>query len=111
MDAALNYREPDIVSILILSSFLLVLNVGDHIVNSYLSCGLVAQILVGWGTSGAKLLNHDAENFITLLGYLGLIFLVFEGEYSMAKIWCSPSMQAAFPRMFKHYGRISFSHV
>lgn len=80
--AALPYHDPDIVTILILSSFLLLLNLVNHLLDNIIFCGLLGQVLVGvtWGTPGAKWLNVEAEEFIVRAGYLGLILLVFEGE-------------------------------
>ncbi|KIW64513.1 hypothetical protein PV04_09441 [Phialophora macrospora] len=81
VDAALAYHEPGIVTILILSSFLLVLNVLGSIIDHVFYCGLVGQVLIGmaWGAPGAKILPHSFEATVTQLGYLGLIMIVFEG--------------------------------
>jgi hypothetical protein len=79
--ASLPYHEPDIITILVQSSFLLVLNVVNHILDRLLYCGLIGQILIGivWGTPGGKWLSQAVEQVVVQLGYLGLIFLVFEG--------------------------------
>lgn len=81
MAAALPYHEPDIISILVTSSFLLVLNGINSVLDRAIYCGLVGQILVGvaWGTPGGKLLDTGFENSIIQLGYLGLILTVYEG--------------------------------
>jgi len=83
-EAALPYHEPSITTILIYTSFLLVLNIIDWAIDSVLHCGLVGQILVGvaWGTPGGKLLSREAEETIVQLGYLGLILIVYEGGCS-----------------------------
>ena len=80
--ASLPYHEPDIEKILILSSFLLLLNVMNHILDKIIYCGLLAQIFLGiaWGTPGAKWLGTSAEELIVKLGYLGLLLLVYEGK-------------------------------
>jgi Kef-type K+ transport system membrane component KefB len=80
--AALLYREPDIVSILVLSSFLLLLNAVNYILDRIAYCGLIGQILVGvaWGTPGGRLLEQGTEQVVVQLGYLGLILLVYEGK-------------------------------
>lgn len=77
----LPYHEPDIVTILTQSAFLLVLNIVNHIFDNLIFCGLVGQIFVGvaWGTPGGKLLGQEAEDVIVQLGYIGLILLVYEG--------------------------------
>ena len=73
--------EPHIVSLLILSSFLLLLNVVNFILDHAIYCGLLGQILVGiaWGTPGAKLLAPELETTVAQFGYIGLILLVYEG--------------------------------
>lgn len=81
---ALPYHEPGIVDILILSSFLLLLNVVNSIIDRYFFCGLIGQILIGiaWGLPGAAWLSISLQETITQLGYLGLLLLVFEGGLS-----------------------------
>ncbi|OCT45352.1 Na+/H+ antiporter [Cladophialophora carrionii] len=80
-DAALAYHEPDIVTILKQSSFLLVLNILGFILDHVFYCGLVGQVLIGmaWGAPGAKILPQLFQETVTQLGYLGLIMIVFEG--------------------------------
>lgn len=80
-EAALPYHEPGIVTILILVSFLLLLNLTNHVVDQLLYCGLLAQIFLGiaWGTPGANWLGREAERVIVNLGYLGLLLIVYEG--------------------------------
>ena len=84
--AALPYREPDIVTILVQSSFLILLNVVDWVLNNVVYCGLVGQILVGiaWGIPGADWLSQDAQDTIMQFGYLGLILIVYEGKVVLA---------------------------
>lgn len=79
--AALPYHEPGIVTILIQSSFLLVLNGINWILDNAIYCGLVGQILIGvaWGTPGANWLSEEVQDTVMQLGYLGLILIVFEG--------------------------------
>ncbi|EDU48222.1 conserved hypothetical protein [Pyrenophora tritici-repentis Pt-1C-BFP] len=78
---SLPYHEPGIVTILIQTSFLLLLNVINAALDRLLYCGLLGQVLVGiaWGTPGAKWLSTNMEETIVQLGYLGLILLVYEG--------------------------------
>lgn len=80
--AALAYEEPDIVTILVQSSFLLLLNIVNWIFDNAVYCGLVGQVLVGmaWGTPGATWLPLRVQETIAELGYLGLILIVYEGE-------------------------------
>ena len=79
--AALPYNEPTIKTILILSSFLILLNFINHVLDHLVYCGLIGQVLVGiaFGTPGAKWLDKATEHAIVQMGYLGLILLVFEG--------------------------------
>ncbi|KAK8154940.1 Sodium/hydrogen exchanger family-domain-containing protein [Phyllosticta citrichinensis] len=84
MAASLPYHEPGIVNILVQSSFLLILNLINVILDNTLYCGLIGQIFIGvaWGTPGAKWLGETTEEVIVHLGYLGLILLVYEGGLS-----------------------------
>ena len=79
--ASLPYHEPGIITILILVSFLLLLNVVNAALDRVLYCGLLGQVLIGiaWGTPGAKWLSPEVEEVIVQLGYIGLILLVYEG--------------------------------
>ncbi|CAD0094633.1 unnamed protein product [Aureobasidium mustum] len=79
--AALPYHEPEIVTILIQASFLLVLNCINWVLDNAIYCGLVGQILIGvaWGTSGANWLSEEVQETVMQLGYLGLILIVYEG--------------------------------
>lgn len=79
--ASLPYHEPNIVTILILTSFILLLNLVNHVLDKVLYCGLLGQIALGiaWGTPGGKWIGQEAEEFIVNLGYLGLLLLVYEG--------------------------------
>jgi hypothetical protein len=83
--AALSYHEPGIVTILIQSSFLLLLNALNYVLDRVVYCGLIGQILVGiaWGTPGAKWIGIESEQVVVQLGYLGLILLVYEGIHHL----------------------------
>jgi Kef-type K+ transport system membrane component KefB len=83
-EGALPYVEPGVVTILILSSFMLVLNLIGYALDRIIYCGLVGQILVGiaWGLPGAHWLSTATQQVFVQLGYLGLILLVFEGGLS-----------------------------
>lgn len=80
-DAVLPYREPGIVAILVLVSFVLLLNVASHFMDKILYCGLLAQIFVGiaWGPPGGDWLGRDLEHAVVDMGYLGLLLVVYEG--------------------------------
>jgi hypothetical protein len=81
--AALPYHEPGIVTILIQASFLIVLNGINWVLDNAIYCGLVGQILIGvaWGSPGANWLSPEVQDTVMQLGYLGLIFIVYEGTY------------------------------
>lgn len=81
-EKALPYREPEILTVLIWSGFIILLNVAGHICDRICSASLVGQIMVGvaFGTSGGRLLGVNAEEIVVILGYLGLLLLVFEGR-------------------------------
>jgi Kef-type K+ transport system membrane component KefB len=83
--SSLPYHEPDRLAILTQSSFLLLLNVIESVLNRVLYCGLLGQVLLGiaFGAPGGNLLSHEAQQIIVQLGYLGLILLVYEGGLSV----------------------------
>lgn len=60
---------------------MVLLNVVNYILDKYLYCGLVGQILLGiaWGTPGGKWIDQSTEKVFLDLGYLGLILIVYEG--------------------------------
>jgi hypothetical protein len=79
---SLPYHEPGIVTILIIASFLLLLNTINYALDRIVYCGLVGQLFIGiaWGIPGANWLSADLQHSIVQLGYLGLILIVYEGE-------------------------------
>ncbi|KAI1777186.1 Sodium/hydrogen exchanger [Hypoxylon cercidicola] len=79
--SSLPYHEPSIAQILILSSFLLALNIADAVLDRVLYCGLAGQVLIGaaWGAPGAGWLGPDVQTAVVQIGYLGLLLVVFEG--------------------------------
>jgi hypothetical protein len=82
--SSLPYHEPGIVTILVLTSFLLLLNILNAALDRVLYCGLLGQVFIGiaFGTPGAKWLSSNIEETVVQLGYLGLILLVYEGLVS-----------------------------
>ena len=75
------YVEPTIVSLLILSSFIYLLNVARSIVHRLLYAGLIGEILIGiiYAAPLANILKPEWQQTILDFGYLGLLLLVFEG--------------------------------
>ncbi|CUM64909.1 uncharacterized protein PRCAT00002527001 [Priceomyces carsonii] len=78
------YEEPNPVTILIYSGFILLLNAIKFVLDRLISCGLVGQILIGvtFGVPGCKWLTLSAQKTIMQLGYIGLILMVYEGGLS-----------------------------
>lgn len=75
------FTEPSLVRLLVLGSFLYLLNVirilGDYV----LYAGLIAEMGLGivYGSPLANILSYEWETTFNILGYLGLILIVFEG--------------------------------
>ncbi|KAF2488601.1 Sodium/hydrogen exchanger [Lophium mytilinum] len=84
MNTSLPYHDPGIVTILIQTSFIFLLNIVNSVLDHTLYCGLLGQVLIGiaWGTPGAKWIPLHAEEVIVQLGYIGLVLLVYEGGLS-----------------------------
>ncbi|KAK1622472.1 Sodium/hydrogen exchanger family-domain-containing protein [Colletotrichum phormii] len=82
--SSLAYHEPSIITIAILSGFLLLLNTVNYGLDKLVYCGLIGQVFLGiaWGTPGAKWLSDEMEHSMVQLGYLGLILIVYEGGLS-----------------------------
>lgn len=81
--ASLPYHEPDIVTILVQSCLLLVLNVVNSVLDKVIYCGLIGQLFIGiaWGIPGGNWLTLEAQHIIQQLGFIGLILLVYERLY------------------------------
>ncbi|KAF2670381.1 hypothetical protein BT63DRAFT_236793 [Microthyrium microscopicum] len=90
---SLPYNEPDITTLLSQSSFLLLLNLVDFLLNYALYCGLLGQVLLGiaFGKPGGNFLNESTQQAIVQLGYIGLILLIYEGGLSvcMRSVWAN----------------------
>ncbi|EGX49999.1 hypothetical protein AOL_s00076g485 [Orbilia oligospora ATCC 24927] len=81
MPSSLPYHEPNINTLLITTGFLLTLNLGNWALDRLVFCGLIGQIFIGTilGTPLLAWLPQDLEASAVLLGYLGLIILVYNG--------------------------------
>jgi len=77
------YHEPSATQIIILLSFLLLLNLAGKLAQLLLSAGLLGQIFIGiiYGTPLAGILEDSWEEAIVAIGYVGLLLVVFEGEH------------------------------
>ncbi|KAK2813632.1 hypothetical protein FQN50_000028 [Emmonsiellopsis sp. PD_5] len=93
--AALPYHEPPIPTLLITSTFLLLLNLINHFLDNLIYCGLLGQLFVGvaWGAPGAQWLSIELQEAVVKLGYLGLVLLVYEGGLSTSP----PTLRANLP--------------
>src|SRR5438046_985576 len=82
----LPYEAPSIDVILSLTALIVLLNAVRYGLDKVLYCGIVGEILLGtiWGTpvGGIAWLNGNIQEAIQVLGYLGLVGLVFEGGLS-----------------------------
>ncbi|KAJ3045540.1 hypothetical protein HDV00_009197 [Rhizophlyctis rosea] len=78
---AFPYEEPHTTTILTTASFIYLLNMVHHLLDTTLHCGLVGQILIGiiYGTPLGNILSHPLQQSIVELGYIGLILLVYHG--------------------------------
>lgn len=77
------YHEPGAVDLLVLGSFLYLLNLARWISDRLVYAGLLGELAVGiiYGPPVANILPHDWLQFILVLGYLGLVIIVFEVAY------------------------------
>lgn len=77
----LQYHEPDIISILVLISFLLFLSCLGWVFNRLIRAGLIGQILLGilYGAPVGNILEPEWQETFLALGYIGLILIIFEG--------------------------------
>ena len=75
------YVEPTIISLLILSSFIYLLNVARSIADRLFHAGIIGEIIVGmiYATPLSNILKTEWEQTILDFGYLGLLLIVFEG--------------------------------
>ena len=87
--SSLAYEEPSCIQLLVIASFIYLLNVVKVAADHLLYAGLVSQIALGiiYGVPLAQLLPLDWQTTFTALGYLGLILVVFEGETNSSVSW------------------------
>lgn len=84
--SSLPYVSPSLPTILSLFSFLILLNLFRYTLDTLLYCGLLGEIFIGvlYGLplGGSAWLSLPLQEAVQILGYLGLIALVFEGGLS-----------------------------
>ena len=76
------YHEPAISQVLVLGTFLYLLNLFGWVAQRFLNAGLLGQILLGviYGSPLAGWLHQSWEEAFVAVGYVGLLIVVFEGE-------------------------------
>ncbi|KZO94703.1 Sodium/hydrogen exchanger [Calocera viscosa TUFC12733] len=81
MPSYLPYAEPTAVQLLTVASFLYLLNLSRYIFDQLIYAGLIGEIALGvvYGTPLAGILEETWEEAFTVLGYIGLVLIVFEG--------------------------------
>ncbi|WVW82673.1 hypothetical protein I302_104684 [Kwoniella bestiolae CBS 10118] len=81
MWSSFTYHEPTIVQLIILSSWIYLLNLFGWMSQHLLSAQLLGQILIGiiYGTPLAGWLEESWEEAFIAVGYVGLLLIVFEG--------------------------------
>ncbi|WWC69083.1 uncharacterized protein I206_103019 [Kwoniella pini CBS 10737] len=84
MWSSFTYHEPSIVQLLILSSWLYLLNLSGWISQHVLSAQLLGQILIGiiYGEPLAGWSSESRQEAFIAVGYVGLLLIVFEGGLS-----------------------------
>ncbi|KAF8810292.1 Sodium/hydrogen exchanger [Phlegmacium glaucopus] len=75
------YEVPSLPVILTISAFLYLLNVANFLFSHLINAGLLGPLLIGiiFGPQVANLLSTAVQETFILLGYIGLVLLVFEG--------------------------------
>lgn len=80
----LPYHEPSIVQILIVISFFFFLSLAEWVSARVIQAGIIGQIAVGiiYGLPLADILEEHWQDTFRVLGYVGLILVIFEGGLS-----------------------------
>ncbi|GAA5896944.1 cation:proton antiporter [Sporobolomyces salmoneus] len=96
-DAQISYHEPSLPSLLTLLSFLYLLNIFRSIASYLLNAGLLGEIAIGiiYGPV-AKILPLEWEQTFLVLGYIGLVLIVFEGGLTLDVKGFLPLLPIAF---------------
>ena len=83
IERAFPYDQPPVVELLILISFIFFLNVVREVADYLFHGGIIAEIALGmvYGAPLAAILPSNWEATFTILGYVGLIGIVFEGTW------------------------------
>ncbi|KAG6857490.1 hypothetical protein H0H87_002115 [Tephrocybe sp. NHM501043] len=84
MSTAIAYTVPPIPVLLTISSFIYILNVAEYLFSSFVNAGLIGSLLVGiiYGPEASDILPGYIQSTFIILGYIGLLLLVFEAGLS-----------------------------
>lgn len=80
--SGVTYTEPTLPNLLALASFLYLLQVFRYVADAIVSAGLLGEIALGiiYGSPLAGILDKSWEEAWLVMGYWGLVLIVFEGE-------------------------------
>ncbi|KAG6917364.1 hypothetical protein DXG01_002829 [Tephrocybe rancida] len=78
------YTVPHIPLLLTVSSFIYLLNVAEYFFSSIINAGLIGSLALGiiYGPEASDILPSYIQNTFIILGYIGLLLLVFEAGLS-----------------------------
>lgn len=84
MSSFFPYSQPSLPDLLIIASFIYLLNVVRIAADLALHAGIVAELFLGmvYGSPLAGILPWSWETTFIVMGYLGLVLIVFEGEFA-----------------------------
>ncbi|KAJ8082288.1 hypothetical protein PM082_008140 [Marasmius tenuissimus] len=79
-----SYEVPEIPLLLTLSSLLYLMNVAEELFTAILEAGLLGSLSIGiiYGPEAGNLLPEAISETVTIIGYIGLLLLVFEAGMS-----------------------------
>ncbi|KAK0236346.1 sodium-hydrogen antiporter [Armillaria nabsnona] len=80
----LEYTIPEIPILLSFASFLFFINLAEGLANYLIEAGLLGSLVVGiiYGPEAANILPTDAQTTFQIIGYIGLLLIVFEAGLS-----------------------------
>ncbi|KAJ7628727.1 Cation/H+ exchanger [Roridomyces roridus] len=78
------YTTPGIPLLLSVSSFLVLINIAEHLFARYIHVGLLGPLCIGivFGPQASGLLPEDVQSTFIVLGYIGLLLIIFEAGLS-----------------------------
>ena len=78
------YEAPELPILLTISSFIYLLNIAEYLFSSLINAGLIGSLSIGiiFGPEASNILPTYIQSSFIILGYIGLILLVFEAGLS-----------------------------